>query len=273
MPAFVDPSRLRGGLLLTLALGLAPVIPWWYQGQGPRSILTLGLPHRAPESPALGGATLLLLLAWLLALRLVDRRLLRTPQALILLLAVLTFPMWLFYLRPLGFALGWVPAWVLQGMGLGGSGTEAGMVLASGAITSALVWGLTRWWAGLYLMLGATLASASCWYLAGTPGIAPAFGRLDPIWTYAAHAVWHVGAVWAVGAWVRSGARAPLDPVWVRPRGVPLCHRCGYDLRGVQVPYCPECNAYAMNFAPHDDPLGDGLPKAPGTGTGTGRTG
>jgi MFS family permease len=272
MPAPIHPSRLRGGLAIVLALGLAPVLPWWFQSLGPRSLLTLALPHRAPESPALAGATLFLLLACLMAVRLVDRRLLRRPQTLVLLLGVATFPMWLFYLRPVGFAVGWIPAWVLQGMGAGGSGTEPGMILVAGAITSALVWSLTRWTPGLWLMLLTSLVSAVCWYLAGVPGIAPAFGTLDPLWTYGAHAAWHVGAVWALGGWVRSGARAPLDPVWVRPRGVPLCHRCGYDLRGVQVPYCPECNAYAMNFAPFDDPLADTISRR-GPDTGTGRSG
>ncbi|MCA9245197.1 MAG: hypothetical protein KDA32_14665 [Phycisphaerales bacterium] len=48
------------------------------------------------------------------------------------------------------------------------------------------------------------------------------------------------GVMWLVGWTLREEARRIIREQ-LRARGVPICIRCGYDLRGSPTPKCPEC--------------------------------
>jgi hypothetical protein len=49
---------------------------------------------------------------------------------------------------------------------------------------------------------------------------------------------WTVVSMASIGAWVYLSHRFPL---WATPDGETRCRRCGYILRGISEPRCPEC--------------------------------
>jgi hypothetical protein len=98
-----------------------------------------------------------------------------------------------------------------------------GAIVVPGIITGALVW-------------RATSIGAGAWTLAGTAGAGVAIATMsNPI-------VWLV-----IGGWQAALALGLFQ--WAvaereRPR-VERCTKCGYDLRGLPAPVCPECGGTA----------------------------
>jgi hypothetical protein len=137
----------------------------------------------------------------------------------------------------IGVALPWLRGWAGQHWGRRGLGVAFAVNIAMPVWIVAISAAYPKPWTALVGTFLATLAFVTTGsYLApllsGGPWWAPIRG-MGPV-LVAACLAYHVLAVMAVGAvWPRRRVGRPPDPM--------CCTVCGYSLKGLPEPRCPEC--------------------------------